>query len=96
MLWATPVRGTLCAGNGDFAAGKPFDDKQPTGMTKMDLNGLTDSFGTPPHEDDECPHCCGVVRVHNGLCLGCLVQTGLAEEHGCESENLDTLLAEIE
>ena len=62
----------------------------------MDLNGLTDSFGTSSHEDDECPHCCGVVRVHNGLCLGCLVQTGLADEHGCESENLDTLLAEIE
>jgi hypothetical protein len=50
----------------------------------------------PQHEDDECPHCCGVVRVHNGLCLGCLVQTGLAEEHGSESENLDTLLSEIE
>ena len=62
----------------------------------MDLNGLTDSFRTPQHEDDECPHCCGVVRVHNGLCLGCLVQSGLAEEHGCESENLDTLLSEIE
>jgi hypothetical protein len=62
----------------------------------MDLNGLTETFGTPHHEDDECPHCCGIVRVHNGLCLGCLVQTGLAEEHGAESENLDTLLSEIE
>ena len=62
----------------------------------MDLNGLTESFGTPQHEDDECPRCCGIVRVHNGLCLGCLVQTGLAEEHGSESENLDNLLSEIE
>jgi hypothetical protein len=62
----------------------------------MDLNGLTESLGTPQQEDDECPHCCGIVRVHNGLCLGCLVQTGLAEENGSESENLDTLLSEIE
>ena len=62
----------------------------------MDLNGLTESFGIPQQEDDECPHCCGIVRVHNGLCLGCLVQTGLAEDHGSENENLDTLLSEIE
>jgi hypothetical protein len=62
----------------------------------MDLNGLIESFWTPQHEDDECPNCCGIVRVHHGLCLGCLVQTGLAEEHGSENENLDTLLSEIE
>jgi len=62
----------------------------------MDLNNLTDSLSATPHERDECPHCCGVVRMHNGLCLGCLVQTGLAEEHGSERENLDTLLSEIE
>jgi hypothetical protein len=62
----------------------------------MDLNGFTDSLSATPHEHDECPHCCGVVRMHNGLCLGCLVQTGLAEDHGSESENLDTLLSEIE
>jgi hypothetical protein len=62
----------------------------------MDFNGPIDSLGTPQHEPDECPHCCGVVRVHNGLCLGCLVQTGLAEGEGSEIENLDTLLSEIE
>lgn len=62
----------------------------------MDFNGPTDSLGTPQHEPDECPHCCGVVRVHHGLCLGCLVQTGLAEGEGSEVENLDTLLSEIE
>jgi hypothetical protein len=62
----------------------------------MDFNGSIDSLGTPQHEPDECPHCCGVVRVHNGLCLGCLVQTGLAEGEGSEIENLDTLLSEIE
>ena len=62
----------------------------------MDFNGLTDSVGTPQHEPDECPHCCGVVRVHNGLCLGCLVQTGLTDGEGSEDENLDTLLSEIE
>jgi hypothetical protein len=62
----------------------------------MDFTGFTDSFPATPHEQDECPHCCGVVRMHNGLCLGCLVQTGLAEDDGSESENLDTLLSEIE
>jgi hypothetical protein len=63
----------------------------------MDFNSLTDSFGTPQHEPDECPHCCGVVRVHhNGLCLGCLVQAGLTEQEGAEGENLDVLLSEIE
>jgi hypothetical protein len=62
----------------------------------MDLTGSTDFLPANPHEDDECPHCCGVVRMHNGLCLGCLVQTGLAEDDGSESENLDTLLFEIE
>ena len=62
----------------------------------MDFTGVTDSHSTTPHEDDECPHCCGVVRMHNGLCLGCLVQTGLAEDAGSESDNLDSLLSEIE
>jgi hypothetical protein len=62
----------------------------------MDFNALTDSLGTPQHEPDECPHCCSVVRMHNGLCLGCLVQTGLAESERSEAENLDTLLSEIE
>jgi hypothetical protein len=63
----------------------------------MDLTGFTDSLSATPHEHDECPHCCGVVRVHhNGLCLGCLVQTGLTEDEGSESDNLDALLSEIE
>jgi hypothetical protein len=63
----------------------------------MDLTSLNDSLSATPHEHDECPHCSGVVRVHhNGLCLGCLVQTGLAEDDGSESENLDSLLSEIE
>jgi hypothetical protein len=63
----------------------------------MDFTGVTDSFSGNPHEDDECPHCCSVVRVHHsGLCLGCLVQAGLTEDEGAEGENLDTLRSEIE
>ena len=63
----------------------------------MDFNGLTDSLGAPQHKPDECPHCCGVVRLHhNGLCLGCLVQAGLTEDEGAQGENLDALLSEIE
>ena len=63
----------------------------------MDFTGYTDSLSATPHEDDECPHCCGVVRVHhNGLCLGCLVQAGLTDDESSESDNLDNLLSEIE
>jgi hypothetical protein len=63
----------------------------------MDFFGLTDSSAIHQHEDDECPHCCSVVRVHhNGLCLGCLVQAGLTEDEGAQGDNLDTLLSEIE
>lgn|GEM_PF-2046746 len=63
----------------------------------MDFTSITDSLSATPHDDDECPHCCSVVRVHhNGLCLGCLVQAGLTEDEGSESDNLDTLLSEIE
>jgi hypothetical protein len=63
----------------------------------MDFTGLNDSLSGTPHEYDECPNCCGVVRVHhNGLCLGCLVQAGLTEDECSEGENLDTLLLEIE
>jgi hypothetical protein len=64
----------------------------------MDLNNLSDSLAATPHghEPDECPHCSSVVRVHQGLCLGCLVQTGLNEGEGPEGENLDTILSEIE
>lgn len=62
----------------------------------MDFTALNDAVSANPHEHGECPHCCGVVRMHNGLCLGCLVQTGLTEEDGHEGDNLDTLLSEIE
>ena len=62
----------------------------------MDFTALNDPLSATSREHDECPHCCGVVRMHNGLCLGCLVQTGLAEEDSVEGENLDTLLSEIE
>ena len=61
----------------------------------MDFDGLTDSLSATPPEHDECPHCCGVVRTHNGLCHGCLVQTGVAEEQGSEGD-LASLLSEIE
>jgi len=63
----------------------------------MDFTSLTDPLSATSHDQDECPHCCSVVRVHhNGLCLGCLVQAGLTEHEGSESENLDALLSEIE
>jgi hypothetical protein len=48
------------------------------------------------HESDECPRCDTALRVNNGLCLLCLLQTGLTEAEDSRSESLDTLLSEIE
>ena len=47
-------------------------------------------------EPDECPRCDTALRVNNGLCLLCLLQTGLTEAEDSRSESLDTLLSEIE
>ena len=62
----------------------------------MDFNGLTDSLGTPQGERDQCPRCRGVVRMRNGVCVGCLLQTGLTFGESSQDENLDTLLSEID
>ena len=45
----------------------------------MNLCGLTDSFATLLAAPNECPNCHGTSRVAQGLCLGCLLQSGFAD-----------------
>jgi serine/threonine protein kinase/tetratricopeptide (TPR) repeat protein len=46
----------------------------------MNLAGLTDSFATLLAAPNECPNCHGTSRVAQGLCLGCLLQSGFADD----------------
>jgi len=62
----------------------------------MILYGVTDLHTAITHELDECPRCDTALRVNNGLCLLCLLQTGLTEAEDSRSESLDTLLSELE
>jgi hypothetical protein len=62
----------------------------------MILYGVTDLHTAITHELDECPRCDTALRVNNGLCLLCLLQTGLTEAEDSRSESLDTLLSEME
>ena len=58
----------------------------------MTLNGFTDLLPAITHEPDECPRCDTAFRLNNGLCLLCLLQTGLTEAGDSRSESLDTVL----
>ena len=62
----------------------------------MILYGVTDLHTAITHELDECPRCDTALRVNNGLCLLCLLQTGLTEAEDSRRESLDTLLSEME
>ena len=62
----------------------------------MILYGFTDLLPAIPHEPDECPRCDTALRVNNGLCLLCLLQTGLTEDEDSGSESLEALLSEFE
>jgi hypothetical protein len=62
----------------------------------MMLNDFTDPLPAITHEPDGCPRCNTALRVNNGLCLLCLLQTGLTEDEDSRSESLEALLSEIE
>src|ERR1700680_357984 len=51
--------------------------------------------GRAEKESAPCPQCGSTSRVGRGLCLNCLLQTGLGAESG-NNETLDGLLAEID
>jgi hypothetical protein len=63
-------------------------------FSHMNFFGLTDSFATD--KPDECPHCEGAWHVGSGLCLRCLLQTGLTEGEDPAGESHDNPLFEIE
>ena len=61
----------------------------------MNLGGLTDSVAGVLTPVEKCPHCGSASRVGQGLCVSCLLQSGLdTDEPGVDS--LDTLFAEVE
>ncbi len=46
----------------------------------MNICGLTDSLAAISSSPRECPACHNMSHISHGLCLGCLLQTGMTEE----------------
>src|SRR3977135_2655113 len=65
-------------------------------MTGMNVCGLTDSLANVIHESIKCRQCGGVSRLANGLCLVCLMQTGLAHREEDDPESFESILAKID
>src|SRR5688572_14137910 len=61
----------------------------------MTLSGLSDSIAGVIVDAPPCPHCDSASHVAGGLCVGCLLQSGLAPDDGCDPETLVSALAEI-
>jgi serine/threonine protein kinase/tetratricopeptide (TPR) repeat protein len=61
----------------------------------MNLSGLSDSLASVIADPAQCPHCDSSSRIGGGLCVGCLLQTGLNPDDECAAETLVTALAEI-
>jgi serine/threonine protein kinase/tetratricopeptide (TPR) repeat protein len=57
--------------------------------------GLSDSIASVIADPAHCPHCDSSSRVGGGLCVGCLLQSGLDADNGCAPEALVSALAEI-
>lgn len=57
--------------------------------------GLSDSISSVLADPPPCPHCDSSSHVAGGLCVGCLLQSGLDADHDCEPEALVSALAEI-
>ena len=61
----------------------------------MTLDASTDLLPAIRHEQGECPRCDTVLRMNNGHCLLCLLQTGLTEDEDSGSESLEALFSEF-
>src|SRR5205807_1284521 len=61
---------------------------------RMNVSGISDSVRIQS-DVIACPQCGSTSRVGRGLCLNCLLQTGLGAETG-NNETLDGVLAEID
>ncbi|HYJ03523.1 MAG TPA: protein kinase [Chthoniobacterales bacterium] len=57
--------------------------------------GLSDSIASVLADAPPCPHCDSSSHVAGGLCVGCLLQSGLDLDDECEPEALVSALAEI-
>jgi serine/threonine protein kinase/tetratricopeptide (TPR) repeat protein len=57
--------------------------------------GLFDSIASVIADPTQCPHCDSSSRVVGGLCVGCLLQSGLELGDECAPETLVSALAEI-
>jgi hypothetical protein len=64
-------------------------------LSPMTLDASTDLLSTISHEQGECPRCDTALRMKNGLCLLCLLQTGLTEDEDSGSESLEALFSEF-
>jgi serine/threonine protein kinase/tetratricopeptide (TPR) repeat protein len=61
----------------------------------MNLSGLSDSLASVIADPRQCPHCDSSSQIGDGLCVGCLLQTGLDPDDECAPETLVSALAEI-
>ena len=61
----------------------------------VDLFGFSDSTETANGAPAKCPHCQARSQVEGGLCLGCLLQTGLGPPDECGKDELTSVLTEI-
>ena len=61
----------------------------------MTLYGFTDLLPASTHEPDDCPRCDTALHVSKGLCLLCLLQSGLSDDGGSGIESLEALLSEV-
>lgn len=57
--------------------------------------GLSDSIASVIADAPACPRCDSSSHVAGGLCVGCLLQSGLDPDDDCEPEALVSALAEI-
>ncbi len=61
----------------------------------MNYAGLSDSFVTLQGAPDECPQCHATSRIGHGLCLGCLLQSGVIEEEASAAAEFAATLKSI-
>ena len=57
--------------------------------------GFSDSIASVIAHPTPCPHCESSSHIGGGLCVGCLLQTGLEPDDECAGETLGSVLSEI-
>src|SRR5437763_6771017 len=57
--------------------------------------GFSDSIASVIAQPTPCPHCESSSHIGGGLCVGCLLQTGLEPDDACVGETLRSVLSEI-